>query len=60
MDCFAMQKFSANDRWIVGTQSTNIPSVRLYESLAFKPLGLNMCSTSIIFNTAKSNENREL
>ena len=35
---FAMQKFSANDRWIVGTQSTNIPSVRLYESLGFQTI----------------------
>lgn len=36
---YAMQKFSANDRWRVGTQSTNIPSVRLYERFGFQSIG---------------------
>ena len=36
---YAMQKFSANVRWRVGTQSTNIASIRLYESLGFQTTG---------------------
>ena len=36
---YALKNFSANTRWLVGTQSTNIPSVRLYESLGFQNIG---------------------
>ena len=36
---YALQNFSGNNRWIVGTQSTNIASIRLYESLGFQTMG---------------------
>ena len=36
---YALQNFSGNNRWIVGTQSTNIASIRLYESLGFQTTG---------------------
>ena len=39
MISYAMRNFPAPSRWIVGTQSTNIPSVRLYESLGFRTIG---------------------
>lgn len=39
MIIYALQNLSARNRWRVGTQSTNIPSVRLYESLGFQNIG---------------------
>ena len=36
---YALQNLSDRNRWIVGTQSTNIPSVKLYESLGFQTIG---------------------
>ena len=36
---YALQNFSGNNRWIVGTQSTNIASIRLYERLGFQTMG---------------------
>lgn len=36
---YALQNFSGNNRWRVGTQSTNIPSVRLYERFGFQSIG---------------------
>jgi ribosomal protein S18 acetylase RimI-like enzyme len=33
---YAMRNLSDHRRWLVGTQSTNIPSVKLYESLGFQ------------------------
>ena len=36
---YAIQNFSGNNRWLVGTQSTNETSVRLYESLGFQTIG---------------------
>ena len=41
---YALKNFSANTRWLVGTQSTNIPSIRLYESLGFQ----NICSQHVL------------
>ena len=39
MIIYALQNLSDRNRWLVGTQSTNIPSVRLYESLGFQNIG---------------------
>lgn len=39
MISYAIQNFSRNNRWLVGTQSTNASSVRLYESLGFQTTG---------------------
>ena len=39
MISYAMRELSDWNRWLVGTQSTNVPSVRLYESLGFQPMG---------------------
>lgn len=36
---YALQNFSGNNRWIVGTQSTNIASIKLYERLGFQTMG---------------------
>ena len=36
---YALQNLSDRNRWLVGTQSTNVPSVRLYESLGFQTMG---------------------
>ena len=36
---FALQNFSGRNRWLVGTQSTNVPSLRLYKSLGFQTIG---------------------
>ena len=36
MISYAMRELSDWNRWLVGTQSTNVPSVRLYESLGFQ------------------------
>jgi ribosomal protein S18 acetylase RimI-like enzyme len=33
---YALQNLSDRNRWIVGTQSTNVPSVKLYESMGFQ------------------------
>ena len=35
---YALQNHSYSNGWIVGTQSTNIPSVKLYESLGFQTI----------------------
>ncbi len=39
MISYAMRELSDRNRWLVGTQSTNVPSVRLYESLGFQTIG---------------------
>jgi ribosomal protein S18 acetylase RimI-like enzyme len=39
MISYAMRELSDRNRWYVGTQSTNVPSVRLYESLGFQTMG---------------------
>ena len=36
---YALHNLSGMNRWLVGTQSTNIPSVRLYGSLGFQTIG---------------------
>lgn len=36
---YALQNLSDRNRWIVGTQSTNLPSVKLYESMGFQTIG---------------------
>jgi GNAT superfamily N-acetyltransferase len=33
---YALQNLSDRNRWTVGTQSTNVPSVKLYESMGFQ------------------------
>jgi len=39
MISYAMRELSDWNRWLVGTQSTNVPSVRLYESLGYQTMG---------------------
>ena len=39
MISYAMLELSDRNRWLVGTQSSNVPSVRLYESLGFQIMG---------------------
>ena len=36
MIAYALQNLSDRNRWIVGTQSTNVPSVKLYQSMGFQ------------------------
>lgn len=39
MISYALQNLSNRKRWLVGTQSTNVPSIRLYKSLCFQTTG---------------------
>ena len=36
---YVLHNISDSNRWIVGTQSTNVPSLRLYESFGFQNIG---------------------